>query len=71
VDAKLMKISIIIVHYNTTELLATCLDSIIKKTNNVDYEIIVIDNNSPDRSCLSLQKKYPQVTFIFLDKNLG
>ena len=44
--------SIIIVSYNTKELLKQCIESITKnsKTSNISYEIIVVDNNSKDDS---------------------
>ena len=41
-----MDLSIIIVSYNTKELLKNCLDSVIKNTQGVEYEIIVVDNAS-------------------------
>lgn len=43
-------LSIIIVNYNTCELLKNCINSIEQYLFNVTYEIIVIDNNSKDNS---------------------
>lgn len=43
-----MKLSIIVVNYNTKELLKKCLDSIIIK--GLEAEIIVVDNGSTDES---------------------
>lgn len=45
-----MDITIIIVSYNTKKLLVDCIDSIIKTTHDLDYEIIVVDNASTDGS---------------------
>lgn len=43
------RISIIIVNYNTRDLLFNCLTSI-KESISIDYEVLVIDNNSTDDS---------------------
>lgn len=43
-------ISIVIVSYNTQELLKKCIKSVIKHTRGIRYEIIVVDNASSDRS---------------------
>ena len=45
-----MQISIITVNYNTKHLTADCIDSIIAKTSEVEYEIILVDNASSDGS---------------------
>ncbi|SRR5258708_3679532 len=44
-----MKLSIIILNYNTKDLTESCIDSIIKNTKGIDYEIIVIDNGSLEK----------------------
>jgi GT2 family glycosyltransferase len=46
------KVSIIIPTRNRVELLRMCLDSICKHTKSVEYEIIVIDNDSDDSETL-------------------
>ena len=44
-------LSIIIVNYKNYELTNKCIDSVIKSIkNNINYEIIVIDNDSPNDS---------------------
>ena len=48
-----------------------CLDSIQKWTHDVRYEIIVVDNNSTDRSFEGLAEKYPEVRFKLLTSNNG
>lgn len=45
-----MTLSIVIVNWNTRQLLEECLGSILKFGERVDYEIIVIDNASRDGS---------------------
>lgn len=66
-----MKLSIIIVNYNVTDFLDRCLASIERYISEVDYEVIVIDNQSSDISWKSLISKYPSVLFIPNEKNEG
>jgi hypothetical protein len=66
-----MHVSVIIINYNTTEHLVNCLDSIIRFTKDVDYEIIVVDNNSSIRDIENLPKKYPAVKYLFRNVNDG
>lgn len=42
----MVDVSIIIVSYNTAELLENCINSIVEKTQNISYEVIVVDNDS-------------------------
>lgn len=39
-----MDVSVIIVNYHTEELILNCIKSVLEKTSDVDYEIIVVDN---------------------------
>lgn len=66
-----MNVSIIIVNYNTKQLLANCLNSIKQKTLDIDYEVIVVDNDSHDGSVELLKDQYPWVTIIESGGNLG
>ena len=44
-------LGIIIVNYNSGELLKNCIDSIFKSdTSNVSIKVVIIDNNSTDSS---------------------
>ena len=45
-----MDISVIIVNWNTKELIQNCLDSVYRTMGNIAFEIIVIDNASSDGS---------------------
>ena len=45
-----MDLSIIIVNWNTQELLCDCLESIYAHTDNLTFEVIVVDNASSDDS---------------------
>ncbi|MFV0555388.1 MAG: glycosyltransferase family 2 protein [Mangrovibacterium sp.] len=67
-------VSIIIVSYNTLNLIGNCIDSVFEKTEGIDYEIIVVDNQSPDESVSFLKGKYgsePNFKLIELQENIG
>lgn len=66
-----MDISIIIVNYNTKELTKNCLKSVFEKTQDVNFEVFVVDNNSSDGSCEMLEQEFPQVKLIKNTKNRG
>lgn len=66
-----MKLSIIIVNYNVTDFLRKCLLSLEKWVQNAEYEVIVIDNNSPDSSWRKLEKEFPKFKFLASEKNEG
>ncbi|KFC18576.1 glycosyltransferase family 2 protein [Epilithonimonas lactis] len=66
-----MKLSFIIVHYQVKDLLENCILSIKKYIQGIDYEIIVVDNNSPDPKWKELIGHYPDVKFIALEENYG
>jgi len=67
-----MEVSIIIVNYNTVSLLCDAVDSVLEKTTNLSYEIIVVDNNSSDNSENIIPEKYGEkITFLKLPKNIG
>jgi GT2 family glycosyltransferase len=64
-------ISIIIVNWNTEELLLECVSSIKQDTNNYKVEIIVVDNASKDGSAQALKDFHPDVRLIQNRENLG
>lgn len=66
-----MKLSIIIVSYNTRELLADCINSVKKNLTGLTCEIVVVDNNSTDGSVAMLKKEYPEVRLIENRYNAG
>ena len=66
-----MDISIIIVTWNTKDLLQQCLDSIHKTIHDITFEIIVIDNASEDDTVVMLRGKFPHITLIKNSRNLG
>lgn len=66
----MVKLSIIIVNYNTQNLLVSCLDSIYANKLQ-DFEIIVVDNASEDDSVSFLRKNYPKVKLSVNTRNCG
>lgn len=66
-----MDVSVIIVNYNTKSLLLNCLDSIIHHTDGIQYEIIVIDNNSSESINDTIKKEYPNIKLIESKENIG
>ena len=65
-----MDVSIIIVNYNTHTLTSNCIDSIVKNTKDVEYEIILVDNASTDGS-KELFEDDSRIKYIYSNKNLG
>lgn len=66
-----MDVSIIIVNYNTKDLIKNCINSIYKNTKDVDFEIIVSDNGSVDGSIEMIKSEFPNVILIENNANLG
>ena len=64
-------VSVIIVNWNTKDILQNCLDSIYQTIDNLSCEIIVVDNASSDGSKEMLQERYPQVITIYNQVNRG
>lgn len=65
-------LSIIIVNYRTPQLCIDCVESVIKYTKGLDYEIVLIDNGSGDGSYDVLKDKLPEsVILLKSEDNLG
>lgn len=68
--AKNPELSIVILNYNTKDVLTDCLNSLQKVENEVNFEVIVSDNGSKDKSVEMLRKDYPWVR-VYRGKNVG
>jgi len=64
-------VSIIIVNWNTREILCNCLKSIYEQTRGIQFEVILVDNASTDGSQEMVRSQFPQVTVIANDGNRG
>ena len=62
--------SIIVLNYNAGDLLLNCIESIFK-TQNKEFEVIVVDNISTDNSHKRCKDKFPQIQLIENKENLG
>lgn len=65
------KISIIIVNYNVANEIRNCIKSINKYIGLEYFDVIVVDNNSPNREIEILINEFPSVNFYLLRENLG
>ncbi len=64
-------ITVVIVNWNTGDLLRNCLNSVYETMKDIRYEIIVVDNASTDGSVAMLRKEFPTVTIIENRENRG
>jgi GT2 family glycosyltransferase len=64
-------LSIIIISYNTKELLKNCIKSIYQTVRNRSYEIIVVDNASSDGSPDLIEREFKDITVIRNRENVG
>ena len=65
-----MKLSIIIVNYNTGSVLKQCLNSLYQY-RTPDSEIIVVDNASTDNSGEMVKMHFPDIILVESSENLG
>ena len=56
------ELSIIIVNYKNYSLTIKCVNSVVENLSSLDYEIIIIDNNSPNDS-------FEQINSVFNDND--
>jgi len=63
-------VSIVIPHYNGSDMLKKCLESL-QKTTYPDFQIIIADNASEDNSIEMVSEDFPSVEIIKLDSNKG
>ena len=66
-----MDLSIVIVNYNTRDLLRDCLRSVFASQWIAQVEVIVVDNSSPDGSTDMVRQEFPQVRLIASKINGG
>lgn len=64
-------VSIIIVNWNTRDLLLQCLRSIRDTTADLAYEVVVVDNASSDGSVAAVEAEFPQARLIANRENRG
>ena len=66
-----LDLTIVIVSFNTREILLRCLKSIKKHTQDIYYEVIVVDNASEDKTIDAVVNQFPEVQVIINTDNRG
>jgi GT2 family glycosyltransferase len=59
-----LDLTIVIPSYNTRQLLGDCISSIYEHTRGITFEVICIDDNSPDGSANFVAESFPQVILV-------
>lgn len=66
-----LDLSIIIVNWNTRDLLADCLWSVYDTVRDLAFEVFVVDNASSDGSAAMVRERFPAVRLIENAENVG
>jgi GT2 family glycosyltransferase len=66
-----LDVSIIIVNWNTRDILYGCLQSVYEETKKINFEVIVIDNASSDGSAEMVKQEFTQAILILNPDNRG
>ena len=66
-----MDISIVIVNWNTRNLLLNCLSSVFETVKEISFEVWLVDNASTDGSVEAAKQGFPEVQIIKNRENLG
>jgi GT2 family glycosyltransferase len=66
-----MDLSIICVNWNSLNYLRKCLASLYAETKEIAFEIIIVDNASPEGGIESLKESFPAVQIVKSETNLG
>lgn len=66
-----MDLSVIVVTFNSSVFIRTCLRSILARTEGIDHEVIVVDNGSGDETAKILEKEFSQIILLKNEANLG
>ncbi|HEY9005077.1 glycosyltransferase family 2 protein [Ohtaekwangia sp.] len=67
-----VEVSVIIINYNTFSLTCQCIDSVMQQTQNVVYEIIVVDNASTEINPQEFKNRYhDKIRLVTNASNIG
>ncbi len=66
-----MDLSVIVLSWNTRELLKNCLRSVLSKSGGLAFEVLVVDNASEDGSREMVETAFPSVQLIANPDNIG
>ena len=66
-----LDVSVILVNWNTRDILRDCLKSVYEQVGFVKFEVIVVDNASTDGSYDMVRNLFPKIMLISNDTNIG
>jgi GT2 family glycosyltransferase len=66
-----MELSVVLVNFNDRSHLGECLSAIENTADSLDYEVIVVDNDSADGSQTYIAHNFPKVKLIANSENVG
>lgn len=66
-----MLVSVVIVNYNTFALTCACIETVLRQTQSVAYEIIVVDNASTERPAADFKIAFPKIKLVACYENGG
>ncbi len=64
-------LSVIVVNWNTRDLLSDCLRSVYDTVHDLTFEVFVVDNASTDGSAAMVREQFPEVRLIENAENVG
>jgi len=64
-------VSVVIVNWNTREILRDCLRTVYEQTREVEFEVIVVDNASADGSADMVRTAFPRALLLANSTNRG
>lgn len=67
----MLELGIVILNWNTRDLLRDCLRSVLAAQGNLAVRVCVVDNASSDGSAKMVKDEFPQITLVASDRNDG
>ncbi len=67
----MLDLGIVIVNWNTRDLLRKCLKTVYASMGNFSYMVVVVDNASTDDSAAMVEREFPRVRLIASPENVG
>ncbi len=67
----MVDVSIIIINYNSFDLLSDCLATLFEHTKGISFEVIVVDNGSTLPGLEEVKSRFPSVKYITNETGMG
>jgi len=64
-------LSLILLNFNTRDMMLACLDTLLPTAQDREWQIIVVDNGSTDGSAAAIAQRFPHVALLASSTNLG